>query len=124
MFDFHEKRRFRRLLYSKVTLIILGLIVIWLFFVVGNMYKKERDTRLKRIEQVEVLDELKERETALQEEIDRLSTEKGIEAEIRSKFEVGKEGEKVIIIVNNPEEESVPETDSKKGFWQKIFDWF
>jgi cell division protein FtsB len=124
MLDFYEKRRFRRLLYSKVTLIILGLIIIWLLFAVWNMYQKERDTRLKRIEQKQVLDELKGRETALQEEIERLSTERGIEAEVRSKFEVGKEGEKVFIIIDNPEKENSPEDDSKKGLWQKIFDWF
>lgn len=124
MFDFHEKRRFRRFLYSKVTLIILGLIVIWLSFVVFDMYKKERDTGIKSAEQKEILNELEEREAALQEEIDRLSTQKGIEAEIRSKFEVGKEGEGVIIIVDNPEEENVLEINSKKTFFQKIFDWF
>ncbi|MFQ5661841.1 MAG: septum formation initiator family protein [Candidatus Paceibacteria bacterium] len=124
MFDFHEKRRFRRFLYSKVTLIILGLIVIWLLFVVFDMYKKERDTGIKSAEQKEILNELEEREAALQEEIDRLSTQKGIEAEIRSKFEVGKEGEEVIIIVDNPEEEDKKNTGLKKSFWQKIFDWF
>lgn len=124
MFDFHEKRRFRRLLYSKVTLIILALIVVWLLFTAWDMYKKERDTGLKSAEQGNILNELKERETALQEEIDRLSTEKGIEAEIRSKFEVGKEGENVIIIVDNPEEKDQKNTGLKRNFWQKIFDWF
>jgi len=88
------------------------------------MYQKEKDTRLRRIEQKEILDELKGRETALQEEIDRLSTQKGIEAEIRGKFEVGKEGEEMIIIVDNPEEEDQKNTGLEKTFWQKIFDWF
>ncbi|HJL55583.1 MAG TPA: hypothetical protein QGF60_00005, partial [Candidatus Paceibacterota bacterium] len=74
-------------------LIILAIIVVWLFFAVFDMYKKERDTGLKSAEQREILNELEERETALQDEINRLSTEKGIEEEIRSKFEVGREGE-------------------------------
>ena len=77
--DFHEKRKFKRLLYSKITLIILGLIVIWLSFVVWSMYEKERDTRLKRIEQREILNELEGRESSLREEIERMSTERGIE---------------------------------------------
>ena len=104
MLDFHEKRRFKRLLYSKVTLVILGFIVIWLAFAVWSMYKKERDTRLRRIEQKEVLNELEGREESLREEIERLSTERGIEQEVRSKFEVGKDGEEMIIIVDNPED--------------------
>ena len=124
MFDFYEKRKFKRLLYSKVTLIALGLLVIWLFFNVFSMYKKERDTRLRRIEQRGVLDELEGREESLREEIERLSTERGIEEEVRSKFEVGKEGEKVIIIVDNPEGEDVDKRDTKKTFWQKVFGWF
>lgn len=124
MFDFHEKRKFKRLLYSKATLMILGLIIVWLSFVVWSMYKKERDTGIKRMEQREILNEMRERETTLQNEIDRLNTEKGIEEEIRSKFEVGKEGEKVIIVVDNPKEKSALKAGLKKSFWQKLFDWF
>ncbi len=122
--DFHEKRKIKRLLYSKVTLIILALLVIWLSFNVFSMYKKERDTRLRRIEQREVLDELEGREASLKEEIERLSTERGIEQEVRSKFEVGKEGEEVVIIVDNPDDEDVNKKEIEKTFWQKIFSWF
>ena len=109
---------------TQVLLIILGFLVIWLSFNVFNMYKKERDTRLRRIEQREVLDELKGREKSLADEIERLSTERGIEEEVRSKFEVGREGEQVIIIVDNPEEENTDKKDMKKTFWQKIKSWF
>ncbi|MDP6388014.1 MAG: septum formation initiator family protein [Candidatus Pacebacteria bacterium] len=124
MFDFHEKRKFRRFLYSRVTLIVLGLLVVWLSFNVWDIYKKERDTNFEKMKQRKVLDELEEREKALKDEIERLSTERGIEEEIRSKFEVGKEGEEVIVIVASPEEENISEGDFKKSFWQKIFDWF
>ena len=116
--DFHEKRKLKKLIYSKPTLIILGLLVIWFSFAVFSMYKKERDTRLKRIEQKGILDELKTREASLSEEIERLSTERGIEEEVRSKFEVGREGEEVIIIVDNPENDGVSEIEKKKTFWQ------
>lgn len=122
--DFHEKRKFKRLLYSKITLIILGLIVIWLSFVVWSMYEKERDTRLKRIEQREILNELEGRESSLREEIERLSTERGIEEEVRSKFEVGKDGEEIIIIVDNPEGANAEKKETEKTFWQKMYNWF
>ena len=98
--------------------------VIWLSFNVFSMYKKERDTRLRRIEQRGVLNELEGREESLREEIERLSTQRGIEEEVRSKFEVGREGEEVIIIVDNPEAENVGEKYTKKTFWQRIFNWF
>ena len=88
------------------------------------MYEKERDTRLKRIEQREILNELEGRESSLREEIERLSTERGIEEEVRSKFEVGKDGEEIIIIVDNPEGENAEKKETEKTFWQKMYNWF
>ena len=122
--DFHEKRKFKRLLYSKLSLIILALIVIKLSFSVFDMYKKERDTRLKRIEQKNILYEFKKREKDLSDEIKRLSSEKGIEEEIRSKFEVGKKGESVVLIIDNPEEENIKNNVAEKSFWQRLKDLF
>ncbi|PIT96993.1 hypothetical protein COT82_00180 [Candidatus Campbellbacteria bacterium CG10_big_fil_rev_8_21_14_0_10_35_52] len=122
--DFYEKRKFKRLLYSKLSLIILALIVIKLSFSVFDMYKKERDTRLKRIEQKNILYELEKREKDLNDEIERLSSEKGIEEEIRSKFEVGKEGESVILIIDNPEDKNMKNNNTKKSFWQRLKDLF
>lgn len=122
--DFYEKRKLKKILYSKPILAILVIIVIWFSFAVRSMYKKESDTRLKRIEQKEILEELKTREWSLSEEIERLSTEYGIEQEVRSKFEVGKEGEEMIIVVDNFEEKDLNIKDIKKIFWQKVFDWF
>ncbi|OGD66710.1 hypothetical protein A2Z61_00510 [Candidatus Campbellbacteria bacterium RIFCSPLOWO2_02_35_12] len=122
--DFHEKRKFKRLLYSKLSLIILALIVIKLSFSVFDMYKKERDTRLKRIEQKNILYEFKKREKDLSDEIKRLSSEKGIEEEIRSKFEVGKKGESVVLIIDNPEEENIKNNIAEKSFWQRLKDLF
>lgn len=122
--DFYEKRKLKKILYSKPILAILVIIVIWFSFAVWSMYKKESDTRLKRIEQKEILEELKTREWSLSEEIERLSTEYGIEQEVRSKFEVGKEGEEMIIVVDNFEEKDLNIKDIKKIFWQKVFDWF
>ena len=122
--DFHEKRKFKRLLYSKLSLIILALIVIKLSFSVFDMYKKERDTRLKRIEQKNILYEFKKREKDLSDEIKRLSSKKGIEEEIRSKFEVGKKGESVVLIIDNPEEENIKNNIAEKSFWQRLKDLF
>jgi len=122
--DFYEKRKFKRLLYSKLSLIILALIVIKLSFSVFDMYKKERDTRLKRIEQKNILYEFKKREKDLSDEIKRLSSEKGIEEEIRSKFEVGKKGESVVLIIDNPEEENIKNNVAEKSFWQRLKDLF
>lgn len=48
------------------------------------------------------LDKLEEQKKELQLEIDRLATPEGKETELRSKFNVIREGEKVIILKDDP----------------------
>lgn len=121
MFDFYEKRKLRNILYSKP---VLGLLVVIMFFFAYTAWgalEKELETRATWKERAAVLSELEGRETELEAEIERLKTEKGIEAEIRSKFEVAKEGEEVIVIVEPPEEENTIRLLEEKGFWARLF---
>ena len=110
----------RNIVYSKPILALLTIVAIFSIYVVWGAYQKEYDTRERWGGRAAVLDELKDRESGLQLEINRLETEKGIEAEIRSKFEVARSGENVIVIVEPPEEEAtvIPE---KKSLWRRIF---
>ena len=43
---------------------------------------------------------------------------------MRSKIEVGKDGEEIIIIVDNPEGENAEKKETEKTFWQKMYNWF
>ena len=103
MFDFYEQRKIRQWLYSWPSLFVLAVLCILLIPGVFEVYQQERETRVNKNQQLSHLEELIEREEALQEEIDRLNTERGVEEEIRQKFEVAKEGERVIVIVDTPE---------------------
>ena len=121
MFDFYEKRKVRNIMFSKPVLVLLGIVVLLFVYSVWGAYQKESETREKWKNREEVLIELEGREKELSTEIDRLETEKGTEAEIRSKFEVAKEGEEVIVIVEPPEEEVRDAPPPKKGFFKRIF---
>ena len=121
MFDFYEKRKARNIVYSKPALVILTIITIAFIYSVYGALEKERETRLIRDQRAAVLDELHEREAILQKEIDRLNTGKGLESEIRSKFEVAKEGEEVIVIVEAPREEEEIIIREEKGIFEKLF---
>ena len=103
MSNFHQKRKLKRFLYSPIVLVPLALIVFFLGMSVYSVYTKERETRVRRDKQMAELKMLEARAGALRSEIEKLSTERGREAEIRGKFEVAKE---------------------KPGFWQRIFSWF
>ncbi len=124
MFDFHEKRKLRQLLYSKVTYIILFIIVLLLANSVWNIYFKHRDTRLERKKLEREIATLEVQEAQLRAEIERLSTPQGVEEEIRSKFEVSKDGESVMVIVNPEEDDTDTSSRSKGGFWSNFFGIF
>lgn len=104
MLDFRERSRLRRMLYAKPTLIILTLITAGLLQASWSMYKKSEEALAKKEKAAWELEELKQREAELSRDIERLSTERGVEEEIRERFMVAKEGEKVII-VSEPEKQ-------------------
>lgn len=88
-----------------------------------NVYHKERDSqeRLSRVQ--EEHEELLEEEAFLTEDIDRLTTDAGIEEEIRELYGFGKEGEQVVILVENKTE--ADDTQQKDtNLWSRVKSWF
>ena len=133
MFDFHEKRKIRGLLYSKVVIVFILLITALLSRSVYERYVVEREMAERRAEQESELVELKARAAALESEVDHLYNSRGIEEELRSRFDVAKDGEQVVIIVDDSEgiKKKEPLTSSKENsdaqantsFWDRIRFW-
>ncbi|MBI2617970.1 septum formation initiator family protein [Candidatus Kaiserbacteria bacterium] len=124
MFDFYERRKIRQLLYSWPSLIVLIALSVLLVPGVFEVYQQEKETRINKNQRLSHLEGLTVREEALQEEIDRLNTERGVEEEIRQKFEVAKEGERVIVIVDTPKATETEENSRNSGFFKKLFGFF
>jgi len=124
MLDFHEKRRMKRYLYSKPAIAFLALVIIFLMVQVWGVAMKDQSARARSADAERELRELEERETELTDEIKRLSTEHGVEEELRRKYDIVKEGERVIVLVQP--EDSEEETDSGSsgifGFFKGLFD--
>ncbi len=122
MLDFQNKKRIRKILYSPVFLILLGVILFSMLRGVWNVYKKERLSmeNLKQ-EQVEH-DKLIARQNNLASSLEYLKTEDGIESEIRSKFRAIKDGEQVTVIIDNSLPPLSPATTTiERGFWYNLF---
>ncbi len=117
MLEFFERRRFRRVLYSYPIIGVVGLVAVLLLFPAWSAYSNMNATAEKREDVAAELERLSAREAALQEEIDRLATERGVEAEIRRKFEVGHEGEELIVIVGLPDAPQVEEPEPTQPSW-------
>lgn len=125
LIDFTTKRKLRRIVYSKPVAIGLFALVCFLSYVTHGMYETSKEAHVRRDTAAAELAELEEREQYLTAEIERLQTARGLEAEVREKFDVAKEGEKVIVILEEarePEKESV--VDEPRSWIDRIKEWF
>jgi len=86
-------------------------------------YFKEKESRFYRDDASTRLLTLKEREETLQKDIERLNTETGLEEEIRKRFNVTKEGEEVIVLIDTPEGGD-SNVVVERGIWRIIKNWF
>lgn len=100
MFDFHEKRKIRSILYSKPVAFVLFLAALLLSTSVYNRYTvaKEMEQKLE-VKRAELM-ELEHRAEILRTKVEYLDNERGIEEELRNRFDVRKEGEQVIILID------------------------
>lgn len=123
---FKQKQQLRKRLYSKPVLFILIIILGLIIHGAWGIWKKSKQSQHTLEVAQSELDRLKEREGSIEKRIERLGTETGIEEEIRSKFDVVKEGENIIVIIED--EELPPVIEEKPGVIKGIFttvkSWF
>lgn len=124
MNEFQEKRRIRKILFSWPTIILFSVVAIFfLAETIGIYIKKNEAVTLDERMEAELLD-LRQRKDELEKKIYDLQTEAGIEKEVRNKFNVQKEGEKVLVIVDKPDENDKNNLDGEgNGFFSKIWNW-
>jgi len=92
---------------------------------VVGAYKKNKEARGNKNIASEQVDQLVERDGELTALIDTLHTDEGIEESIRDKFSLVKEGEKSIVIVDDPATVSPDEvTQNRRSFIQFLKDLF
>lgn len=104
---------------------MLLLIAVFLGNAAYNAWDKASIAKNKRMEVAAELGVLQAREAMLRERIAYLETDKGKEEELRKQFDVGKEGEYAIVVVEK--EANVPldaNRDTEKSFFERILDWF
>lgn len=121
-FKKHENYRFW---HSPIALGILLLLVIAFMYNVFGLIEKTRETSKKKELMLEQIDNLHKRESSLTTDISKLETEQGIEDTIRDKYQVAKEGEKMVVIVDEERKESeIIDSTINHDFWswiKKIF---
>lgn len=115
MRDFQDKNKngvFRRIFYSTFGLIFLTVLILTFAWGVMNfMFKMQETERNKSIAE-EKLFELEKRKEKLEMDISLLSTDKGKEKIFREDFSMGREGEGLIVVVE--EKKDVPKEEVEK----------
>ena len=128
MIEFQQKKRIRKILYSPIVLIILFIIFVILTRSLWGVYEKERISSENLSKEKTELEKLSLREKDLASALEYLKTDQGIENEIRSKFRVVREGEKVAVIVGeeatNIKEQLPTVSTTTPSLWYKILNWF
>lgn len=126
MLEFQEKKKLKSILYSKITLIVLFVILFFIARATLSIYYKQKISGENLAKVKEEVAELKKREEVLNSEIERLKTEKGTEEEMRKKFMVGKVGEQVIVIVDDDKinKDGIIDNSEKKSFFSSFLNFF
>lgn len=124
MFDYQQKKKIRKVIYSKITLAVLFVAIIILAKANYSIYKKEVLSNENYNIVKNDFDSLKERKVVLESEIKRLKTNEGVEEEIRSKFDVSKPGEIVVNVIDNSSSTLIENKNKGVNLWQKITNLF
>ena len=114
---------------SRITLGVMLSVCVALVFSVYDRYVIERKMSERRADKEAELQLLEERKTDLEERVEYLSDERGVEAEIRRHFDVAKEGEQVVVLIEDEQADSNYEADTEppdqetESFWSWLRPW-
>ena len=88
-----------------------------------GIYKEGRDSKNNTENIIKALEEKKK---YLEGKVSSFDTERGLEEEIRKKFQVAKDGEEIVIIVDRQNERETPIDNSGifSKLWLKLKSWF
>ena len=103
--DFRERTRIRRFVYAKPTILVMFALSVVSLHGAWGMYQKSKEAVSNRDRAVLEANVLMAHEKELHGDISKLSSDRGQEEEIRNRFMVAKDGEKVII-VSEPDNET------------------
>ena len=116
-----KKKTFKKLLYSKTFAFIILVILGFMVRATWSIYAKERESRQNAAVAKSELENLKTRDSALEEEVGRLSTPQGIEGELREKYTITQHGEELYVIVPPKKEDTPAGGDALHlSWWDKL----
>jgi cell division protein FtsB len=109
MFDWQQKRAFKAVLTSPLLQAFLAVLIVLVGLSAWERYRMAQVMAERRAVAEAELANLEARQAVLEERVDYLSNERGLEAELRRQYDVAREGERVVVIVDPPAPEQTVE---------------
>ncbi len=100
MATFAKEKKFEKILYSRITVILLLIVVLFLSFSVYSVFEKRQQAQSRATVAEQEAQALSLRKAKTQTEIQNLQTNEGIEQVLRDKYRAAKDGEGLVVIVD------------------------
>lgn len=123
MKEYQQKYIIRTLVYSRITLVVLFLLIILLLRSIVELNDKRMEVSKLHTDSVKEREELQKKVDKAQDEADVITTERGLEAYIRTTYPVVKKGEGVIVVYDD---DKVPVSSVRESvtFMERINIWW
>jgi len=109
--------------HTRFWIVVLTILCIILSISLIKIYKKYSHAKSIRDDYRAELVQTNEQKLILEKNIENLSTDRGLEFEIRDRYRVVKQGEQMILIVDNtkkPDESDVPVAEPRPGIFSRF----
>ena len=117
------KRGWRNIVESKPVLTVLALLLCFFVWVIFGVFSRMEETVKNRQISENKVNELQKQKAELSEDITKLESENGQEEIIREKYGLAKNGEGLIVVVDDKPTTAEASTTSG-GFWGFLKKWF
>src|SRR3989344_3326951 len=122
MYRYEQRRDPTRLMWRRLAAVVLLVVVAIGVRGVWGVYKKAQESHELRVEAEAKLNDLKQREAELRADISMLRTDRGIEEQLRERYDLAKDNEGVVVIVEPPAPPQEPRPSPFQRF-KSMFSW-
>ena len=123
MREYQQKHMIRTLVYSKVTLVVLFLLIVLLLRSIMELNDKRIEVAKLRDDSAKERDELQQKVDSAQKQTDDIQTTRGFESYVRTTYPVVKKGEGVIVIYDD-DKVPVSAVRNQVTVWERLSIWW
>lgn len=123
MREYQQKYLLRRIVYSRVAIVVLFLLVMVLLRSIMELNDKRIAVKKLRVESEVERQDIETKTEKAEQKNENISTERGFEKYVRTTYPVVKEGEGVIVIYDE-EKSPVSSVRSDMTVWEKLVVFF